>query len=157
MDEKRTDLKAALRELTAEESADLGPHAGLKRLIAYRRGTLPTAEREALQEHLSLCRRCTERLLELRDFETASARGDAAGPETLRDEAWESLARRLPSKVAAVRPIAAASRGREPRLRAARFVYGVAAALLLIAIGLSVCAMVPVRPERLQRARLEHQ
>lgn len=73
MDENRVDLKAALRELAAEESENLGPHAGPKRLIAYRRGTLPAAEREALQEHLSLCKRCTGLLLELRDFEAASA------------------------------------------------------------------------------------
>jgi hypothetical protein len=99
VNENRTDLKSALRELAAEEAEDIGPHAGLNRLIAYRLCTLPAAEREALQEHLSLCKQCAERLLELRDFEAASAGGGAAGPESLRQEAWESLARRLPWKV----------------------------------------------------------
>jgi len=93
VDENRIDLKTALRELAAEESEDMGPHAGLERLIAYRRGTLPAAEHEALQEHLSLCKRCAGLLLELRGFEAASAGGVAAGPESLRQDAWESLAR----------------------------------------------------------------
>ncbi len=157
MDEKRTDLKAALRELAAVESADLGPPVGLPRLIAYRLGSRPAAERAAVQEHLSLCKRCTGRLLELRDFEAASARGDAAGPESLREEAWESLARRLPWQLSAVRPIAGAGRRQAPWLRAPRFVYGVAAALLLAAIALSVWAAVTVRQERRRLALLEQQ
>jgi Putative zinc-finger len=151
VDENRIDLKAALRELAAEESADLGPHAGLKRLIAYRRGTLPAAEREALQEHLSLCDRCARLLLELRDFEAASAGGEAAGPESLRQEAWESLARRLP----AIRPVAGAARHQEPRQRAPRFLSGLAAALLLAALGLSIWAVVTMQRERQRLARLE--
>ncbi len=68
MDEKPTTLKAALRELTADEAREAGPHPGWKRLIAYREGILPAAERDALQEHLSLCPRCSGRLLELRTF-----------------------------------------------------------------------------------------
>jgi hypothetical protein len=157
VDEKRPDLKAALRELAAEESADLGPHAGLKRLIAYRQGTLPAAEREALQEHLSLCKRCTERLRELRDFEAAAARGDAAGPEALREEAWESLARQLPVQGSKVRPIAGAGRRETPRPRAPRFVYAAAAGLLLALIGLSLWAAVTVQQDRQRLARLEQQ
>jgi hypothetical protein len=154
VDEKRTDLKAALRELAAEESADIGPHVGMKRLIAYRQRTLPAAEREAVQDHLSLCRQCTGRLLELRDFEAASSRGDAAGPEPLQEEAWEALARRLPWQVSAVRPIAGAGR-RQASQRAPRFVYGVAAALLLAVIGISVWAAVTARQERRRLALLE--
>jgi anti-sigma factor RsiW len=76
VNEKRIDLKAALREIAGEESGGAGPHVGSKRLIAYREGTLPPAEREAVQEHLSLCKRCTGLLLELRDFE------DAGGPSS---------------------------------------------------------------------------
>jgi anti-sigma factor RsiW len=94
VDEKRPDLKAVLRELAAEESGDAGPHVGSKRLIAYRQGTLPAAERETVQEHLSRCPRCTGLWRELKEFETAAARGDA-GPEPQRREAWESLAGRL--------------------------------------------------------------
>jgi len=157
VDEKRTDLKAALRELAAEEAADVGPHVGLKRLIAYRRGKLPVAEREALQEHLSLCPKCAERLLELRDFEATSAGGGAAGPESLRQSAWESLSQRLPWKVSAIRPITGGARRGAPRLRAPRFLVGLAAALLLAAIGLSVWSVVTIRQERQRLTRLEQQ
>jgi anti-sigma factor RsiW len=47
---------------------DPGLHIGLKRLIAYCQGRLPAAQCEAVQEHLSLCPRCTGLLLELRGF-----------------------------------------------------------------------------------------
>lgn len=150
MDEKRTGLKSALRELAAEESGDAGPHVGSKRLIAYREGTLPPAEREAVQEHLSLCARCTALLLELRDFEAASARGEA-GPESLRQEAWESLAGNLPSKAPVVRPIAQ----REAPRRLPRFLISAAAALLLAVTGLTVWAAVTVQRERQKLAGLE--
>ncbi len=156
MDENRTDLKAALRELAAEEAEDIGPHAGLKRLIAYRRGTLPAEEREALQDHLSLCKSCAERLLELRDFEAASAGGEAAGPESLPEEAWSSLSRHLPTKESKIRPITSGRR-QAPRPQDSRVLYGIAAVLLLAVIGLSVWASLTVRQERRQRARLEHQ
>ena len=156
MEEKKTDLKAALRELAAEDSGDAGPHVGLKRLIAYRQGMLRAAEREAVQEHLSLCAQCTGLLRELRDFEAASARGEA-GPEALRQEAWESVVRRLPSKTPAVRPIASAARHEAPRPR--RFsdvVYGAAAAAVLLGIlGLSVWAAVTVQQSRQRLMRLE--
>ncbi len=130
-------------------------HAGLKRLIAYRQGALPPAEREELQEHLSLCPRCTGLLRELRNFEAASAGGGAAGPESLPDEAWESLARRLPWKVSAVRPITGGVRRKEPRQRALRFAIGAAAALLLALLGLAAWTAVVVQRERHQRVRLE--
>jgi hypothetical protein len=152
VDEKRPDLKAALRELAAEDAASLGPHAGLKRLIAYRRGTLAAADREALQEHLSLCKRCTERLRELRDFEAAAARGGVAGPEPLREEAWESLARRLPWQMSAVRPIAGTDHPRAPRQHRLRyFLSGVAAALLAVFGFVQLSRMEPAAGEA-QRA-----
>ncbi|HEX7182636.1 MAG TPA: hypothetical protein VF756_12400 [Thermoanaerobaculia bacterium] len=154
MDEKRTDLRAALRELAAEEAAEIGPHAGLKRLIAYRRDSLSVAEREALQEHLSLCPKCAERLLELRDFEAASAQGNAAGPESFRQEAWESLAWRLPWKVSAIRPIAGAAR-REVARRRPHLAYGATAALLLAVVGLAVWTAVTAQQARQRLARLE--
>jgi len=151
MDEERIDLKAAIRDLAAEEARDAGPHVGSKRLIAYREGTLPAAEREAVQEHLSLCARCTGLLLELRDFEAAAVREDA-GPESLRQDAWESLAQRLPSKTPVVRPLALPE---PPRRHLSRFVIAAAAALLLAILGLTLWAAVTVRRERLRLANLE--
>ena len=149
MDENRAGLKPA-----AEELGGVGPHLGLKRLIAYRQGTLPAAEREKVQEHLSRCPRCSDFLLELRDFEAAVAGGEA-GPESLRQEDWDSLARRLPETTPVVRPIAGAARKAQQRRRLPSLRVGVAAALLLAVIGLALWAAVTVRQERQRLTRLE--
>jgi len=134
---------------------DVGPHCGVERLIAYRQGALPAAEREAVQEHLSLCPRCTGLWRELRDFEAAAVRGDA-GPPSLRQEAWDALARRLPRKTPAVRPIAGAAPREAPRRRRLpRFAAAAAAALLLALVGLSLWAAVTAIEERRRLARLE--
>jgi len=157
VNEKRTDLKAALRELAAEDSADVGPHPGPKRLIAYRQGTLPAAEREALQEHLSLCPRCTGLLRELRDFEAATREPSPAGPPSLQEEAWASLVQHLPrlsSKPATIRPIAAGP----PVPRAGGipwFLYAAAASLILAVVGLSSWSVITSRQEGRRVARLE--
>ncbi|HYH44218.1 MAG TPA: zf-HC2 domain-containing protein, partial [Thermoanaerobaculia bacterium] len=130
-------------------------HAGTKRLIAYREGTLPEAEREALQEHLSLCPRCTGLLRDLRDFEAAAAGAVETGPEPLRQEAWESLVRRLPRETKtppAVRPAPTLPARRQP---VASWVYAMAAALLLAAVGFSIWSAVMVRQERRRLADLE--
>ena len=97
MNENRTSFRAALRELAAEEAGGAGFHVGVKRLIAYCQGTLPAAESEAVQEHLSLCPRCTGLLLELRSFEAACA-SEGAGPEAPRRKTWDFLVRRLHSE-----------------------------------------------------------
>lgn len=153
MDQKRTDLRTALGELAAEESAGRGPHVGLKRLTAYHQDTLPAADRERVQEHLSLCPRCTGLLRELQSFAAAAAATGDAGPESLRQAAWDSLARRLPEKTPVVRPIATAARGGTPR-RFSPFVLA-AAALLLAAVGFSLWAVATVRQERQRVTRLE--
>lgn len=163
MDEKHIDLRAALRELADEESGNIGPHCGLKRLIAYRQGTLPAAERETVQEHLSLCPRCTQVLLELRDFEAATA-GAGTGPESQRREAWDALVRRLPAATPEVRPSArpsappSASTARPeapPRRRSPRLAAGLAAALLIALAGLTLWAATTVVRERQRLTRLE--
>jgi hypothetical protein len=127
----------------------------MKRLIAYRQGALPPAEREDVQEHLSLCKRCTDLLRELRDFEAASAGNVAAGPESLQNEAWESLARRLPWKVPAIRPVTGADRLKAPRLRALRLSVATAAALVLALLGFSVWTAIVAQRERRELVRLE--
>ncbi len=172
MDEKRrdlrTDLKTALRE-AAEEAGGLGPHPGMARLIAYRQGTLPAGEREDVQEHLSLCARCTGLLRELRDFEAAAAGASgpaSAGPEALREEAWEALVRRLPAKAPAVRPFAAAppapasqvlvtAMPSAPALRRSpRLLYAAAAGLLLALLGLALWTAA-IQRERQRLVRIE--
>lgn len=131
-----------------------GPHVGTKRLIAYREGTLPEAEREAVREHLSLCPRCTGLLREMRAFEAASAGALEPGPEPRKQQAWESLVRRLPrppQTSPAVQP-AATPPARRP---VPSSVYAAAAALLLAAIGLAGWSQLLVRQERRRAAALE--
>jgi len=139
----------------SDDDLKSGPHVGTRRLIAYREGRLPEAEREALQEHLSLCPRCTGLLRELRAFEADAAGAVEPGPEPLRQEAWESLARRLPGlpqTSPAARPIAALP----SRQRAgSSFLYYAAAALLLAAIGFSAWSAVTIRQERRRLAAVE--
>jgi anti-sigma factor RsiW len=147
-----------VNENRAEDSADVGPHVGLKRLTAYRQGRLPAQDREALQEHLSLCPRCTGLLRELRDFEAAARDTGAAGPPSLREEAWASLVRHLPglsSKPPTIRPISA---GRQvPRAnRVTRFFYAAAASLALAVVGFSLWSAITSREESRRVARLEH-
>jgi hypothetical protein len=157
VNEKRTDLKAVLRELAAEDSADVGPHVGLKRLTAYRQGTLPAGERDALQEHLSLCSRCTSLFRELREFETASTETAPSGLQPLQEEAWAALVRHLPrlaSKPPTIRPIAGGRRAPKAR-RAPRFLYAAAASVALAVAGLSLWAVVTAQQEDRRVARLE--
>lgn len=161
MNDERTDPKAALREPAVEEEAAIAPHPGWKRLLAYREGTVGAAEREALQEHLSLCRRCSELLRELRDFETESAAG-AAPALAGRGEAWNALLERLPpalglpSEHPPTRPGAErSSREPSPPRRISRLAYAAAAALLLAMVGLAAWTAGRVQQERRRVAELE--
>ncbi|HEX3130194.1 MAG TPA: zf-HC2 domain-containing protein [Thermoanaerobaculia bacterium] len=125
---------------------ELTPHPGTKRLIAYRQGTLTAAERDAVQEHLSLCPRCTGLLRELRELEAAVESG-APAPDPLREEAWASLLQKLPAKPPAIRPVAPLPRSRAPYLARAASIVGIAA-LLVAVIGLALL----FRAERQQLA-----
>jgi hypothetical protein len=130
-------------------------HPGLKRLIAYREGALPEAEREALQEHLSLCRRCTGLLRDLKDFAAAAAAGEAAGPESLREAAWASLAGQLPREDPRMKP--PVRQPPPPRRPVPSAVYGAAAVLLLAVLGLSLWTVSTIRQERRRLALVERQ
>jgi anti-sigma factor ChrR (cupin superfamily) len=129
-------------------------HPGLKRLIAYREGTLPAAEREVLQEHLSLCRRCTGLLRELKAFEAAAVGGEAAGPESLREEAWAALA---PMVQAPVSPPVGGRPEAQPWRAMPPAVYAVAAVLLLAVLGLALWTVSTLQQERRRLARVERQ
>jgi hypothetical protein len=67
-----------------EEVGAAGQHVELERLTAYLEGRITAAEREELQEHLSLCVRCSVLLRELHEFGSDSVRQDAgaAGQHT---------------------------------------------------------------------------
>lgn len=94
VDAKRTDLNASHRDHPDEDAEAVGHHVGLEGLIAYCEGRLTAAEREDLQEHLSLCARCTALLRELYEFASDSDQRGLTGPERLEQEAWESLVQR---------------------------------------------------------------
>ncbi|MFL6199205.1 MAG: zf-HC2 domain-containing protein [Thermoanaerobaculia bacterium] len=136
----------------SDDDLKAGRHVGTRRLIAYREGRLPEAEREALQDHLSLCPRCTGLLRELRAFEAGAAGAVETGPEPLKQQAWESLVRSLPRQEPAVRPVAALPPRRRPF---PSFLYYAAAALLLAAIGFSAWSAVTIRQERKRLAAVE--
>lgn len=128
-----------------DKQDDLRPHLGTRRLIAYREGKVTAAERDAVQEHLSLCPRCTGLLRELKDFEAAAESG-ATAPEPLRQEAWAGLVERLPAKPPALRPVTPFPRSRaRSMVRAATVAV---AALLLAVVGLAFVV-------RTERQRLE--
>jgi anti-sigma factor RsiW len=130
-------------------------HVGLKKLLAYRVGELAAAEREAVQEHLSLCARCSRLLLELREFDSAVAGGEA-GPEALREATWESLVRRLPESKPVLRPLAGGARPKPDRpRRRSPLLVSAAAALLLAIAGLAGWALWTVRQERGRLAVLQ--
>ena len=131
-----------------DKQDDLRPHLGTRRLIAYREGKLTAAERDAVQEHLSLCPRCTGLLRELKDFEAAAESG-AMAPEPLRQEAWAGLVERLPAKPPVLRPVTPFPRSRARSMFRAATVA--VAALLLAVVGLGLL----VRMERQRLAGLE--
>lgn len=126
-----------------------GPHIGTRRLIAYRQGTLPESERDAVQEHLSLCTRCVGLLRELRDFETGTESGAEDGPEPLREEAWASLVRSLPAKPPATRPATPL-----PRPRASYLPYAAIAAIAALLLAVAGLAFL-LQAERQRLANLE--
>ena len=66
-----------------EEVGAAGQHVELERLTAYYEGRITAAEREELQEHLSLCVRCSTLLRELHEFASDSDES----PEQLEQEA----------------------------------------------------------------------
>ena len=80
-----------------EEVEAAGQHVELERLTAYYEGRMTTAEREELQEHLSLCVRCSVLLRELHEFASDSGERGLSGPEHLEQEAWEWLVQHRPS------------------------------------------------------------
>jgi Putative zinc-finger len=91
-----------LERLALEERRRQGPeHPTLELLGAYRRGELGPHDAEAVQDHLAVCPRCVEALLELRRFQEAMEADEPAtsgesGPSTAETEAsWQALRARL--------------------------------------------------------------
>ena len=70
--EKKPDWRPALGAVIDERRRNLGSHPGLDELVAYHAGELDAETSARLQDHLVLCPRCAEQLLELDAF-TADA------------------------------------------------------------------------------------
>lgn len=95
-----------------------GPHPSTEKLAAYRASRLPAAEEVPVQQHLVLCERCQQRLLDYAAFDddvTAQAESDGAALGSAPAGAWESLSARLAADRAAApgRPEAAAAGAEE--------------------------------------------
>ncbi len=150
---------------TRDPRPPLSSHPRAGRLIAYREGRLAEGERATIQEHLSLCRRCSTLLLELRAFEQGTnateelptENGDDDGSregnpvDSNREEAWLALRRRLPPAPPAARHHLPASsrRPREPWLATA------ATVLLVVSLGLAARWAVLLQRERQQSVAIE--
>lgn len=87
---------ASLPDHPGEEVEAASQHVELERLTAYYEGRMTAAEREELQEHLSLCVGCSTLLRELHEFASDSGERGLSGPEHFEQEAWELLVQSRP-------------------------------------------------------------
>jgi hypothetical protein len=134
-----------------------GPHPSTEKLAAYRASRLPAAEEAPVQQHLVLCARCQQRLLDYAAFDddaTAQAESDGAALGAAPAGAWESLSARLaadraaapgagaPAAVAAPPSVTLRPRaGRAPEYTVAQYrgaVVALAAALVLCCVAFPV-------------------
>lgn len=127
---ERQRLETAVRALARDARRGLGPHPSPEELLDYHAGDVSAAERDRVQEHLSLCPACTRALLDLSAFpDVEPAREtDRLSPAELAAE-W----RRFEETTGSVR---------RPRLRLGvpplRIAYALAASLLVAVVGLSI-------------------
>jgi hypothetical protein len=139
MNDESDGLAGALQELAREARRRQGPggHPSPETLTAYHAGELTLAAEEEIQEHLAVCRHCTQLLLDLPAFleppvphvESLDAAADAS---------WQELRKRLPGppEKAGSRPDAVTAWKAGPRrglqLMAAAALIGLIAAPLWI-------------------------
>lgn len=90
MNQQRPDLRSDLAALAGAEGA---AHPPVERLIGYAEDRLPTAEAEALREHLAACPRCARTVLGLAG-EPAEAEAVELSADEM-SEQWERLRRRV--------------------------------------------------------------
>lgn len=112
----KRDLTASIRELAATLERDLRDHPAPEDLEAFVAGDLPEDQREGIEEHLSLCRACARKVLDL--TELAALEPDSKG-DLLTDQ---EIATQWNRFQAAVKPV------RHP------WPIGALAAVLLVAV-----------------------
>jgi hypothetical protein len=131
MTDHRPTTAAAIRSVL-EDNAPTGEHLSLESLFAYRRQALPSADRQAAQEHLSDCPQCAELLLDLDAFDA---------PELPQDRhLWEDDLRTVEQRLRQDRQQKNDRERSDPPARGWGFWagYALAATLLIATVGLTV-------------------
>lgn len=138
-------FRAAMSHL-ARETARESPHPAAARLAAYHRGELAEREAGIVADHLSVCPRCVQELLELAEF--LDDEGEEADAES-GERTWRAIEGEVsPAPTVAPAPLApnlapviplAPRRvaGLRPVFASRPFAYGLAA-VLAVALGLSL-------------------
>ncbi|MCU1266618.1 MAG: hypothetical protein JWM21_2936 [Acidobacteria bacterium] len=90
-EEFRAYMKAANSTLGNHDNR----HVSEERMVAYCRGAMPAAEREAAQAHLIDCEQCIALFRNANDFLESARAGDEAVTAAETDKAWQSLLPRL--------------------------------------------------------------
>jgi hypothetical protein len=109
-------------------------HPDPDELAAYHAGALPPAEEERVQDHLVLCRDCSEALLDLARLAEPESDDGEGLPAGLGDAVWQGIAPQLEKPK--VVPFPARAPG-DPGRRLQLF-QALAAALFLTVLGLSL-------------------
>ncbi len=161
MNDDAEDRTGWLRKLASEARRREGSraHPSPESLTAYQAGELSTTASEELQDHLALCRHCTQLLLDLEDF-LAAPDGEVSDAGQQVAPAWRVLRGRLPElheslQRAGVRRESAPARGRWFASR--RTLVRVAVAALLVGAvvpPLWIIAIKVTAPKRLQIVKL---
>ena len=125
-DREERPLEQELREVVAVRCRHLVGHPSPEEWVDYYLGVLSSTEVETLQDHLVLCRECSQLMLDLATLSRPSA-VEARPPSTDRDREWDRLEERLERE-------AISTRGRHFSERSLQFAL---AASVLAALGLA--------------------
>jgi hypothetical protein len=136
VNEPRPSLRDALAALIVQTQGEPGEHPDAERWLAYHRGELPRDQEEALREHLVVCRECFDLVQAVVAFDSdreATARGGGATGDLSTTASWRLLRERLAKEDGPgvdLPPFALSGRVQPPR-----WLYSVAAALLVALVG----------------------
>jgi len=143
------DLDGLLEQLAGEGGTpDPADHPGSEVLSAYSARALPPEEELRVQEHLALCRRCRDLLLDFASFlETPLAERTEGVTDLAAAAEWRVLRERMrheSGEAAAVRTREPGKAGKDYRLvRTLRVFQTLAAVLGTLVVGLSMYAVRP--------------
>jgi len=97
MKKEELTLADSLRVLNARDRADLRGHPAAEDLIAYQEGRLSGVEADVVRDHLAICPRCADTVLDLDSFAVDVPLRVGGHQRNSPDEAtdWEAIQRRL--------------------------------------------------------------